>query len=113
RPGQFVRVRVEGAVRPGAILVPQQAVLQGAHGHFVWLVDKESKAVARPVQVGSWHGDDWFVTAGLAADDMVVVEGVMKLAPGAPVKLVDAAAKSALAEAKVGESSGSVQAEKK
>jgi len=43
RPGQFVRVRVAGAVRPDAILVPQQAVLQGAKGHFVVVVDKATE----------------------------------------------------------------------
>ncbi len=62
RPGQFVRVRVLGAVRPNAIQVPQQAVLQGAQGHFVVLVDKDNKALMRPVQVGPWQGDDWFIT---------------------------------------------------
>ena len=69
RPGQFVRVRVSGAVRPNAILVPQEAVLQGAKGHFVVVVDKEDKAEIRPVQVGPWDGDDWFITSGLKAGD--------------------------------------------
>ena len=39
RPGQFVRVRIKGATRPNAVLIPQKAVLQGAQGHFVWVVD--------------------------------------------------------------------------
>jgi membrane fusion protein (multidrug efflux system) len=34
RPNQFVRVRLKGAVRPRAILVPQRAVQQGGKGHF-------------------------------------------------------------------------------
>ena len=86
RPGQFVRVRVSGAVRPNAILVPQEAVLQGAKGHFVVVVDKENKAEIRPVEVGSWHGDAWFVDRGLRAGDVVVVDGMVRLAPGVPVK---------------------------
>jgi membrane fusion protein (multidrug efflux system) len=40
RPGQFVKARVAGAVRPNAILVPQRAVLQGAKSHFVWVLDE-------------------------------------------------------------------------
>lgn len=88
RPGQFVRVRVIGALRPNAILVPQQAVLQGAQGHFVVLVDKESKALMRPVEVGPWKGDDWFITGGLDEGDTVVIDGVARLSPGAPVKVV-------------------------
>ncbi len=94
RPGQFVRVRVLGAVRTNAILVPQQAVLQGAKGHFVMVVDKEGKAQIRGVQVGQWYGDDWFITAGLQTGDVVVTDGVARLSPGAAVKVVDASAKA-------------------
>ena len=99
RPGQFIRVRVKGAVRPNAILVPQQAVLNGAQGHFVWVVDKEGKAQVRPVQVGPWHKDEWFIVGGLTAGETVAVDGVIKLAPGVPVKAVQAQAKQAEAEA--------------
>jgi membrane fusion protein (multidrug efflux system) len=95
RPGAFVRVRVSGAVRINAILVPQQSVLQGAKGHFVVLVDKDGKAQIRGVQVGPWRGDDWFITDGLQAGDVVVTDGMARLSPGAPVKVADAAAKAA------------------
>jgi membrane fusion protein (multidrug efflux system) len=95
RPGQFVRVRIGGAVRPHAILVPQAAVLQGAKGHFVVVVDKESKAEIRPVEVGPWHGNDWFILRGLEAGDLVVTDGVVRLTPGAPVKIADAASPAA------------------
>lgn len=88
RPGQFVKVRLVGAMRPNAILVPQAAVLQGAKGHFVMVVDKDNRAQPRPVEVGPWHGNDWFIAAGLAAGDLVVTDGVAHLAPGAPVKIV-------------------------
>ncbi|MGB9330916.1 MAG: efflux RND transporter periplasmic adaptor subunit [Steroidobacteraceae bacterium] len=94
RPGQFVRTRVSGATRPDAIVVPQKAVLQGAQGHFVVIVDKDSRAQIRPVELGPWDGDNWFITHGLVVGDTVVTDGVMKLAPGVPVKIVDAAAKS-------------------
>jgi membrane fusion protein (multidrug efflux system) len=88
RPGQFVRVRVQGATRPDAILVPQQAVLQGAQGFFVWIVDAEGKAQVRPVEVGDWQGDNWFISKGLLPGDKVVTDGIMRLAKGAPVKIV-------------------------
>jgi len=83
KPNQYVRARVKGATRPNAILVPQRAVLQGAKGHFVWVADKENKAENRPVTVGDWSGDDWLVTEGLRAGDRVVVDGGLKLGPGA------------------------------
>ena len=85
RPGQFVRARLIGAMRPHAVLVPQGAVQQGAKGHFIWVVNKEGKAEARPVVVGEWMGNNWFVTEGLTAGDQVVVGGSLALRPGEPV----------------------------
>lgn len=95
RPGQFVRVSLLGSSVPNAILVPQQAVLQGAQGHFVIVVDKDSKAQVRPVQVGAWYNDQWFIDRGLSAGDVVVTDGMVKLAPGVPVKATEAADASA------------------
>jgi membrane fusion protein (multidrug efflux system) len=100
RPGQFVRVRVSGAVRVNAITVPQQAVLQGAKGHFVVLVDKEGKAQIRGVKTGPWYGDEWFITEGLQAGDVLVTDGVARLSPGTPVKVAASQAKVPAASAR-------------
>jgi len=113
RPGQFLRARVLGMIRPKAILLPQKAVLKGAQGHFVWVVDKEGKAANRHVEVGPWYEDKWFIIDGLAAGETVVVDGVMRLAPGAPVKVVDSVAKGAAAEAKPTQAGGNGQTQKK
>ena len=85
RPGQFVRVRLHGAIRPQAILVPKTAVMQGSKGHFVWLLDPEGKAEVRAVEVGSWHGDDWFIDKGLQAGDRMIIDNLAKLYNGMPV----------------------------
>ncbi|WP_028325317.1 efflux RND transporter periplasmic adaptor subunit [Desulfatirhabdium butyrativorans] len=85
RPNQYVRVRLRGATRPNAILVPQAAVQQGPKGHFVWVVGADGKVDQRPVVVGDWHGKDWFIFEGLAAGDRVVVEGTLALRPDLPV----------------------------
>jgi membrane fusion protein (multidrug efflux system) len=90
RPGQFVRVRLSGATRPDAVTVPQRAVLEGPKGKFVYVVGAESKVEARPVVVGEWVGDDWVIDSGIAAGDRVVVDGVMKIGPGAPVTIAGA-----------------------
>ena len=87
RPGQFVRAHVLGAMRPKGILVPQRAVQQGAKGHFVWVVSKENKAEQRPVVVGDWQGNNWFITEGLIGGEVVVVDGGLSLQAGAPVKI--------------------------
>jgi membrane fusion protein (multidrug efflux system) len=85
RPNQFVRARLKGAVRPRAILVPQRAVQQGSKGHFVWVVDKENKAEQRPVVVGDWYGDEWFIYEGLRSGEQVVIDGGLTLRPGVTV----------------------------
>jgi membrane fusion protein (multidrug efflux system) len=95
RPGQFVRVRIQGVVRPNAIMVPQQAIMQGPNGKFVYVVDDKNMAEARPVQVGDWYGDQWIIQSGLNAGDRVVVNGAARLQPGAPVQIQPAAAPSA------------------
>lgn len=85
RPGQFVRARLKGAIHPNAIVVPQRAVQQGAKGSFVWVVDASGKAEFRPVVVGAWHGEDWFIDSGLKDGETIVVDGALKLRAGAPV----------------------------
>jgi len=90
RPGQFVRARVSGAVRPNAILVPQRAVLQGSKSHFVWVVESDSKGHQRVVETGSWHGDDWFITDGLKPGERIVVDGAIRVVADTPLKITDA-----------------------
>ncbi len=90
-PNQYVRARIKGAIRPNAILVPQRAIQQSAKGHIVWVV-KEGKAEARPVTVGNWNGDEWFVFEGLKAGEQVVVDGGLLLSPGMPVTIKQASA---------------------
>jgi membrane fusion protein, multidrug efflux system len=87
RPNQYVRTRLIGAVRPHAIYLPQRAVQQGAKGHFVWIVDEHGQAEPRPVVVGEWEDDQWFIADGLEAGDVVAVDGILRLSPGAPVKV--------------------------
>lgn len=90
RPGMFVKAVLGGAERPNALIVPQRAVQQTSNGHMVWVVSKESKAETRPVIVGAWVGEDWVIEHGLNADEQVVTDGFMRLAPGMPVKVVAA-----------------------
>ncbi|MDR5740938.1 efflux RND transporter periplasmic adaptor subunit [Caballeronia sp. LZ016] len=90
RPGQFVKARVSGALRPNAILVPQRAVLQGAKSHFVWVLDDQSKPHQRVIEVGEWHGDDWFITNGLRAGERVIVDGAIRVGADSQVRVVSA-----------------------
>jgi len=90
RPGMFVTARLHGTVRPDAIVVPQLAVQQGSNGHLVYVVKEDGTAEVRPVIVGDYYGKaDIVIVNGLRAGDRVVVEGVLKVVPGQPVKIVE------------------------
>ncbi|HEY5929270.1 MAG TPA: efflux RND transporter periplasmic adaptor subunit, partial [Burkholderiales bacterium] len=91
RPGQFARVTLSGGVRPGAIAIPQRAVLEGPGTKIVLTVNAQGLVEPRPVQVGDWTGQDWIITGGLKAGDQVIVDGMVKAAPGKPVKIAQAA----------------------
>lgn len=91
-PGQFVRVQIKGAFRPNAIMVPQVAVMQGPNGKFVFVVGPDNTAQPKPIQVGDWYGDQWIINSGLESGDRVVVDGAVRLQPGAPVQIKPAAA---------------------
>lgn len=85
-PGQFVRIVPKGLVRKGVIVVPQAAVMQGPQGTFVYLVGEDEKAKVQPVTTGPTVGPEWLIEEGLEPGDRVIVEGVIKVRPGAPVK---------------------------
>jgi membrane fusion protein (multidrug efflux system) len=87
-PGQFVRVRLLGVKRQGAILVPQRAVLQGLNGPFIYVMGDSDKVTARDVGASAWQGTQWLIDGGLRAGDRVIVDGVQKIAPGRPVNPV-------------------------
>jgi membrane fusion protein (multidrug efflux system) len=94
RAGEFVRIVLHGAVRPGAIVVPQRAVMESPKGKYVYIVDAENKAQIRPVEAGEWTDDGWIINSGIQPGDRVVVEGVVKLSlmpPGVPVQVSDGA----------------------
>ena len=83
-PGQFVRVQMAIGERQ-AYLVPQSAVSQGEQGKVLFTVSADNKVVPHPVETDGWSGNNWVVTAGLAAGDKIIIDNLMKLRPGAAV----------------------------
>jgi len=90
-PGQFVKIRVTGYTRTGAILVPQRAVQQGPKGSIVYVVGEGDKVEVRNVQATNWRGNQWLIEDGLRVGERIVVDGMHRISPGAPVKPVPAA----------------------
>lgn len=96
RPGQFVRVKLSGAVRNNAIVLPQRAVLDNGTGKFVYIATKNEQgttvALPAPVKVGEWvklNGENmWVIREGLKEGQPVIVEGMARIFfPGMPVSV--------------------------
>ena len=101
KPGQFVRVRLLGALRPNAVMVPTRAVLEGPQGKYVYLA-QGGKAAPRPVVVGEQLTDGWVITKGLATGDPVIVDGMARIFfPGAPIAVGAASAPASAAASPV------------
>jgi membrane fusion protein (multidrug efflux system) len=93
RPGMFVTAYLKGALRPNAVVVPQLSVQQGSNGHIVYVIKPDDTAEVRPVVVGDYEGEkDIVIVTGLQAGDRIVVDGVLKVVPGQPVKIMEPAA---------------------
>jgi multidrug efflux pump subunit AcrA (membrane-fusion protein) len=60
--------------------------MHGAQGSFVWVVGDDQKAAPRPIKLGTGSGNNITVADGLASGDRIVVDGVLKVQPGAAVK---------------------------
>jgi membrane fusion protein (multidrug efflux system) len=109
-PGMFVRARIAEGVKSDALLVPQRGVTRDQNGRPVALVvDKDGKVERRTLVTDRAIGDAWLVTEGLKPGEMVVVEGMQRIRPGAPVKPVPAGA-PAPQQANSGSGSGAPQA---
>jgi membrane fusion protein (multidrug efflux system) len=103
-PGMFVRAAVKEGVNEQAILIPQQSVMRDPKGTpMVMIVNAAGNAELRLLTLERAVGDKWLVTSGLTSGDRVIVEGLQKIRPGAPVKAVpfEAANKPASAAAPV------------
>ncbi len=89
RPGQFVRVLLDGASRTNSLSVPQRAVIDSPFGKMVFVIDKDDKLEPRPVELDGWSNGQWIVTKGVKSGDRVLVEGFIKAHdPGMVVKPV-------------------------
>jgi membrane fusion protein (multidrug efflux system) len=88
RHGEFVRAVVPARSNDNAILIPQRAVqeLQGKRSVFV--VGPDNKAMYRDIDATTRVGNDWVVEQGLKPGEVVIVDGVSKVKPGAPVRPV-------------------------
>jgi RND family efflux transporter MFP subunit len=85
-PGMFGRVRVPGSPAYTALLLPDAAVGTEQARKYVLVVDGENVVRQKYVTLGQMSGDLRVIKDGVAADDKVVVNGLMRARPGIKVK---------------------------
>ena len=103
RPGQFGRVRLAAEVVENAILIPQKAVMEMQSAKVVYVVTADNKVQLRSLTLGDRVGQDYIVTEGLKAGERIVVDGILKVKPGATVAPMAAPVSTEKSEAKKGE----------
>ena len=99
-PGQFVQLQIKGLVYRNAISVPERAVAQSPLGTSVFTVDAKGNAVERKVSLGMTSNGRWLILDGLKAGEKIIVEGLARVMPGAPVEVVTPAEAAAAGDAR-------------
>ncbi|HEU4374898.1 MAG TPA: efflux RND transporter periplasmic adaptor subunit [Telluria sp.] len=88
-PGQYVNTKVTVQTLPGAIVIPQAAIINNTRGTFVYVVGADQSA--RQVNVARLHAFGLnAAVSGLTGDEQVITDGKQNLRPGGKIKLADA-----------------------
>jgi RND family efflux transporter MFP subunit len=85
-PGNFVRVRVEASPKYDALLVADRAIGTDQDQNFVYVVDSKNIAQMRHITIGQEADGLRVVKTGLHPDDVIVINGILKVRPNSPVK---------------------------
>lgn len=87
-PGHFVDVRLILEEKKDALLIPNEALMVGQKGHYVYVVKADSTIATKYVKVGQRYDDRYTsIESGLTAKDMIVIEGQLDLYPGTKVEV--------------------------
>jgi len=84
-PGMFGRARLLGSGTYKALLVPDEAIVTDQTRRLIYVVNRENKAVSRLVELGATVEGLRIIRAGLAPTDLVILDGLGRVRPGAPV----------------------------
>lgn len=89
-PGEFVNVTVVLSVRRQVPTIPQQTVLEGADGHFVYVIKPDNTVERRAVEVASVEDGKAVIAKGLEPGERVVVDGQYRLDNGTSISILPA-----------------------
>jgi multidrug efflux system membrane fusion protein len=101
-PGRFVNVDLRLGTEADQIVVPTPAVQTGQNGKQVYVMKADHTVELRPVTVGRIAGESTSISAGIAAGEIVVTDGQLRLVPGSHVEVrsLEEATKETLAQNK-------------
>ncbi|KAF0165785.1 MAG: efflux transporter RND family MFP subunit [Rhodocyclaceae bacterium] len=88
-PGQFVSVSLVLDTLKDAVVIPAEAVQQGAEGSFLFVAKEDGTVDVRKIRVGAVQQRSAIVAEGLAGGESVVTEGHLRLTAGARIKPAD------------------------
>lgn len=86
-PGEFVKVRLRG-LKYNSIIIPHKALMQGAKGSFVYIVDENKTAQIRVVKVGEWIGENVVIQDGIKEGEEIIYKGNARADAGKVVKII-------------------------
>ena len=85
-PGMFTQVSISSAGDQDQMTVPEKAIGTDQDRKYVYIVDETGAAAYREVKLGDSSNGERVVLSGLNEGDKVIVDGLMKLRPGAKVQ---------------------------
>ena len=86
-PGQFVQVSLTLSEQPHVVVVPSEAIQNSQNGEFIFVVKADQTVEMRPVVTGITRDDETLVEKGLKGGETVVIDGQLRLVPGAKVSI--------------------------
>ena len=89
-PGEFVNVRVVLSLRRQVPTVPAQTILEGANGHFVYVIKPDNTVERRAVEVAAVEDGKAVIAKGLESGERVVIDGQYRLDNGVRITILPA-----------------------
>lgn len=86
--GEFVTVRLYANKPVEVPVVPVTAVLENQAGKYVYKLDEKNIPQLEYIKTSGQNGDNWIISEGLQKGDRVLIDGLQKVVPGKPVKIV-------------------------
>ena len=92
KAGMFASLDLTLRLKDDALVIPEPALVNNGDNVMVFAIDAQTNAIVRPIKVGMRLAGKAEVLSGLNVGELIVVEGVQKVRPGAPVRLAPAEA---------------------